>query len=188
MHVWELIVTPRIAWGVSGLVRLLLLELCEEFGLSISCTCFKHKANYITTRMHPRSKMWHLIMSLFENVTWKMFAILGLSMGLNIGLTTLSSDPSSSCTLRWNLGEIIKFYQSVWTSLSLRFRELSRNWEEDLTNLSHETLSTMKCLILLQTFSNSHKLKIKIVLMKTMKLSNIFWHSKRTSMLWLYKL
>ena len=33
---------------------LLLLELCEEFGLSISSTCFKHKANHITTWMHLR--------------------------------------------------------------------------------------------------------------------------------------
>ena len=33
---------------------LLLLELCEEFDLSISSTCFKHKDNHITTWMHQR--------------------------------------------------------------------------------------------------------------------------------------
>ena len=40
---------------------LLLLELCEEFSLSISSTVFKHKGDHTTTWMHPRSKTWHLI-------------------------------------------------------------------------------------------------------------------------------
>ena len=38
-----------------------LLDLCSENGLVITNTLFKHKEQYKTTWMHPRSKHWHLL-------------------------------------------------------------------------------------------------------------------------------
>ena len=38
-----------------------LLNLCSEFQLAITNTCFKHKLAHKTSWMHPRSKHWHLI-------------------------------------------------------------------------------------------------------------------------------
>ena len=47
--------------GTMNSNGMLLLELCEEFGLCITNTYFQHKGDHLTTWMHPRSKSWHLI-------------------------------------------------------------------------------------------------------------------------------
>lgn len=38
-----------------------LLNLCAEFNLIITNTCFRLSENFKTTWMHPRSKRWHLL-------------------------------------------------------------------------------------------------------------------------------
>ena len=39
----------------------LLAELCTQHNLTITNTCFRHKAIHLCTWQHPQSKMWHMI-------------------------------------------------------------------------------------------------------------------------------
>ena len=51
----------RVGVGKMNSNGLMLLELCEEHGLYIASTHFRHKDDRTTTWMHPRSKVWHLL-------------------------------------------------------------------------------------------------------------------------------